>query len=162
MIRRGRRVQLRWGGNVWFRGADGERQAVRIDSRDTHDAYSVIEIRCLARLRCPDAPSPQRGRALSRDLRSLPNCHWRPDSRCTARNSCDGPSKHAAQLAKYRRGGKPAAGDPQPFEQIVYAVKATPPEKIRDLATAFGCDILGPPVRRMRAQRFMDSTISDS
>ena len=47
------------------------------------------------------------------------------------------------------------------YEQIVYAVKATPPEKIRDLATAFGCDIFGPPVRRMRAQRFKDSTISD-
>jgi len=50
---------------------------------------------------------------------------------------------------------------PGGFEQIVYAVKATPPEKIRDLATAFGCDIFGPPVRRMRAQRFKDSTISD-
>jgi quercetin dioxygenase-like cupin family protein len=31
------------GGNVWFNGADGERQAIRADSRDTHGAYSVIE-----------------------------------------------------------------------------------------------------------------------
>jgi hypothetical protein len=31
------------GGNVWFNGADGERQAIRVDSRDTHGAYSVIE-----------------------------------------------------------------------------------------------------------------------
>jgi len=35
---------------------------------------------------------------------------------------------------------------PGGFEQIIYAVKGTPPEKIRDLARAFGCDILGPPV----------------
>jgi mannose-6-phosphate isomerase-like protein (cupin superfamily) len=31
------------GCNVWFNGADGERQAIRVDSRDTHGAYSVIE-----------------------------------------------------------------------------------------------------------------------
>ena len=31
------------GGNVWFKGADGERQAMRVDSRDTHRMYSVIE-----------------------------------------------------------------------------------------------------------------------
>ena len=35
---------------------------------------------------------------------------------------------------------------PGGFEQIIYAVKDTPPEKIRDLAAGFGCDILGPPV----------------
>ncbi|MDT5320664.1 MAG: hypothetical protein QOD88_3186, partial [Mycobacterium sp.] len=35
---------------------------------------------------------------------------------------------------------------PGGFEQIIYAVKDTPPEKIRDLADRFGCDILGPPV----------------
>ena len=35
---------------------------------------------------------------------------------------------------------------PGGFEQIVYAVKDTPPEKIKDLAARFGCDILGPPV----------------
>jgi hypothetical protein len=35
---------------------------------------------------------------------------------------------------------------PGGFEQIVYAVKDTPPEKIRDLAAGFGCGILGPPV----------------
>jgi len=114
VIRRGRRVQLRWGGNVWFRGADGERQAVRVDSRDTHGAYSVIESVAGPGCAVPTHRRRKRGRALPRDLRSLPNCHWRPDSRCTARNSCDGPSKHAAQLAECRRGGKPAAGDPHP------------------------------------------------
>ena len=35
---------------------------------------------------------------------------------------------------------------PGGFEQIVYALKDTPPEKIRDLAARFGGDILGPPV----------------
>ena len=28
---------------VWFKGADGERQAIRVDSRDTHGTYAVIE-----------------------------------------------------------------------------------------------------------------------
>jgi hypothetical protein len=31
------------GGNVWFKAADGERQAIRVDSRDTQGAYAVIE-----------------------------------------------------------------------------------------------------------------------
>jgi hypothetical protein len=35
---------------------------------------------------------------------------------------------------------------PGGFEQIVYAVKDTSPEQIKDLAARFGCDILGPPV----------------
>ena len=35
---------------------------------------------------------------------------------------------------------------PGGFEQIIYAVKDSPTEKIRDLARGFGCDILGPPV----------------
>ncbi|MDT5135552.1 MAG: hypothetical protein QOE41_4863 [Mycobacterium sp.] len=47
------------------------------------------------------------------------------------------PRKKAGCWRSSPRGG---------FEQIIYAVKDTPPEKIRDLAGAFGCDILGPPV----------------
>jgi hypothetical protein len=35
---------------------------------------------------------------------------------------------------------------PGGFEQIVYSVKDTRPEKIPHLAAEFGCDILGPPV----------------
>ncbi len=35
---------------------------------------------------------------------------------------------------------------PGGFEQIVYAVKDTPPEKIPHLAAELCCDILGPPV----------------
>jgi hypothetical protein len=31
------------GDNVWLKGADGEAQAIRIDSRDTDGAYAVIE-----------------------------------------------------------------------------------------------------------------------
>jgi hypothetical protein len=30
------------GGNVWFKGADGERRATRVDSRDTHGMYSSV------------------------------------------------------------------------------------------------------------------------
>jgi hypothetical protein len=67
-----------------------------------------------ARLRCPHAPSPQRGRALPGDLWSLPDCRWGPDSGCTTRNSRNCAPKHSAQLTQYRRGGKSAAGDPHP------------------------------------------------
>ena len=28
---------------VWFKGADGERRAIQVDSRDTRGTYSVIE-----------------------------------------------------------------------------------------------------------------------
>jgi hypothetical protein len=30
-------------GDIWLNGADGERHAIGVDSRDTHGAYSVIE-----------------------------------------------------------------------------------------------------------------------
>jgi hypothetical protein len=35
---------------------------------------------------------------------------------------------------------------PRGFEQIAYAVSATPADKIHELAARFGCEILGPPV----------------
>jgi hypothetical protein len=41
---------------------------------------------------------------------------------------------------------------PGGFEQIVYAVKDTPPDEIADLAARFGCDILGSPVAGMTVQ----------
>jgi hypothetical protein len=30
-------------GDIWLKGADGERQSIRVDSRVTEGAYSVIE-----------------------------------------------------------------------------------------------------------------------
>ncbi len=41
--RSGERLTSSSDDGVWFEGADGERQAIRVDSRDTDGAYSVIE-----------------------------------------------------------------------------------------------------------------------
>ena len=136
------------GGNVWFKGADGERQAIRVDSRDTHGMYSVIE--SLASPGCAVPTHKHRneeehflvisGRyriAIGDQILDAP-----PGTRATVprhtphswRNIAAGESRLLAILT------------PGGFEQIVYAVKDTPAEKIRDLAAGFGCDILGPPV----------------
>ena len=92
---------------VWFKGADGERQAIRVDSRDTHGTYAVIE--SVATPGC-----------------AAPTHSWRNIA-----------AEESRLLTILTPGG---------FEQIVYSVKDTPPEKIRDLAARFGCDIIGPPV----------------
>ncbi len=102
------------GGNVWFKGADSERQAIRVDSRDTHGTYSVIE--SVAR---PGCAVPTHSHRDEDEHLLVISGRYRiaigdQSSRCTARYSCDGPSEHAAQLAEYRRGGQPTAGDPHP------------------------------------------------
>ena len=134
--------------DIWLNGADGERQAIRVDSRDTDGAYSVIEsvaepgcavpmhlhrnedehfvvisgrYRIAVGNRIFDAtPGTQ-----ATVLRNTPHS-WRNIAR-----------EESRLLAIFTPGG---------FEQIVYAVKDTPPEKITDLAARFGCDIVGPPI----------------
>jgi hypothetical protein len=49
------------------------------------------------------------------------------------RNVADGESRLLATIV------------PGGFEQLVYLVKDTPPEAVHELASRFGCDILGPP-----------------
>ena len=50
---------------------------------------------------------------------------------------------------------------PGGFEQIVYAVKDAPPEKIAHLAAEFGCDILGPPVADERPRGVVGNATRD-
>jgi mannose-6-phosphate isomerase-like protein (cupin superfamily) len=143
-----RRTQLSWGGNVWFNGADGERQAIRVDSRDTHGAYSVIE--SVAEPGCAVPTHRHRneeehflvisGRyriAIGDQILDAP-----PGTRATVpRNTPHSWRNIAAEESQLL-----AILTPGGFEQIIHAVKDTPTEKIRDLAEGFGCDILGPPV----------------
>ena len=122
------------GGNVWFKGADGERQAIRVDSRDTHGAYSVIE--SVAEPGCAVPTHRHRNEeeyflAISGRYRIAIGDQILDVGGISPRR------KVSCWLAILTPGG---------FEQIIYAVKDTPPEKIRDLADRFGCDILGPPV----------------
>jgi quercetin dioxygenase-like cupin family protein len=136
------------GDNVWFKGADGEAQAIRVDSRDTHGAYAVIE--SVAKPGCAVPTHRHRneeehflvisGRyriAIGDQILDAP-----PGTRATVpRNTPHSWRNIAAEESRLL-----AILTPGGFEQIIYAVKDTPPEKIRDLAEGFGCDILGPPV----------------
>jgi mannose-6-phosphate isomerase-like protein (cupin superfamily) len=136
------------GGNVWFKGADGERQAVRVDSRDTHGTYSVIESvagpGCAVPTHCHRNEEEHflvvSGRyriAIGDQILDAP-----PGTRATVpRNTPHSWRNIAAEDSRLLTILTPGG-----FEQIVCAVKDTPPEKIRDLAARFGCDILGPPV----------------
>ena len=133
---------------VWFDGAVGERQAVRVDSRSTDGAYAVIE--SVAELGC--AVPTHRHRNEEEHLLVLSG-HYRiaiddrvidalPGTNVTIprntphswRNVADTESR---LLATITPGG---------FEQIVYLVKDSTAGKVAELAAQFGCDILGPPV----------------
>ena len=135
-------------GDIWLTGADGERQSIRVDSRVTEGAYSVIE--SVAERGC--AVPTHRHRNEDEHFLVISGRYRiaigdrildaTPGIRATV------PRKTPHSWAECRPGGSRllAIITPGGFEQIVYAVKDTPPEKIRDLAARFGCDILGPPV----------------
>ena len=134
--------------NIWLTGADGERQAVRVDSSVTRGAYSVIESQA------------EPGCAVPTHLHRNEDEHFlvisgryriaigvrildaMPGTRATVpRNTPNSWRNIAPQESRLL-----AILTPGGFEQIVYAVKDTSPEQIKDLAARFGCDILGPPV----------------
>jgi mannose-6-phosphate isomerase-like protein (cupin superfamily) len=135
-------------GGIWFEGAEGERQAVRVDSRDTGGAYSVIE----------SVAEP--GCAVPTHLHRNEDEHFvvisgryriaigdrildaTPGTQATAPRN----TPHSWRNIASEESRLLAILTPGGFEQIVYAVKDTPPEKIKDLAARFGCDILEPPV----------------
>ena len=135
-------------GNIWLKGADGERQAVRVDSRVTGGAYSVIE--SLAEPGC----------AVPTHLHRNEDEHFLVISGryriaigdrvldATAGNRATVPrnTPHSWRNIAPQEGRLLTILTPGGFEQIVYAVKETPPENIKDLAARFGCDILAPPV----------------
>ena len=133
---------------IWLQGADGERQAVRVDSRVTGGAYSVIE--SLAESGCAVPTHLHRNEdehflvisGLYRIAIGDRVLDATPGTRATVpRNTPHSWRNLAPQESRLLTILTPGG-----FEQIVYAVKDTPPEKIKHLAARFGCDILGPPV----------------
>ena len=134
--------------DLWMKGADGERQSIRVDSRVTAGAYSVIE------------SVAERGCAVPTHLHRNEDEHLlvisgryriaigdrildaTPGTRATVPRN----TPHSWRNVAPEESRLLAIITPGGFEQIVYAVKDTPAEKIRDLAARFGCDILGPPV----------------
>ena len=123
-------------------------RAIRVDSRDTYGTYPVIES-----VATPGCAVPTHRHRNEEEHLLVISGRYRigigdqildapPGTRATVpRNTPHSWRNIAAEdgrlLAILTQGG---------FEQIVNAVKDTPPERIRDLAAGFGCDILGPPI----------------
>jgi mannose-6-phosphate isomerase-like protein (cupin superfamily) len=135
-------------GNGWFNGAEGERQAIRVDSRDTQGTYSVVET-----VAAPGRTVPTHSHRHEEEHFLVISGRYRiaigdqildapPGTRATVpRNTPHSWRNIAAQESRLL-----AILPPGGFEQIIYRVKYCPPERIPDLAAEFGCDILGPPV----------------
>jgi quercetin dioxygenase-like cupin family protein len=148
MSRSGEELTSPAGGDVWFEGADGEHQAIRVDSRDTGGAYSVIES-----VAEPGCAVPTHRHRNEEEHFLVLSGHYRiaigdsilearPGTRATVPRN----TPHSWRNVAEQESRLLAIIVPGGFEQIVYAIKGTPPDEIADLAARFGCDILGPPV----------------
>ena len=151
------------GGNVWFKGADGERQAIRVDSRDTHGSYSVIES-----VAAPGCAVPTHSHRNEEEHFLVISGRYRiaigdqifdapPGTRATVPRNAPHSWRNIAAAQSRLLGVLTPGG----FEQIVYAVKDAPPEKIAHLAAEFGCDILGPPVADERPRGVVGNATRD-
>jgi len=132
---------------TWWPAVDGERQAIRVDSQSTGGAYSVIES-----VAQPGTAVPTHLHRAESEHFLVLSGHYRiaiadevvdvtagaqvtipPNTPHSWRNVSDGESRLVATIV------------PGGLEQIVYRMNDTPPEKVAELAAAFGCEILGPP-----------------
>jgi mannose-6-phosphate isomerase-like protein (cupin superfamily) len=134
--------------SIWLKGADGERQAVRVDSRVTGGAYSVIES-----LAEPGCAVPTHLHRNEDEHFLIISGRYRiaigdtildatPGTRATVPRN----TPHSWRNIAREESRLLAILTPGGFEQIVHVANDTPPEKIKDLAARFGCDILGPAV----------------
>jgi quercetin dioxygenase-like cupin family protein len=132
----------------WLDAAAGERQLIRVDSRRTGGAYSVIE----------SAVEP--GCAVPTHVHHSADEHFLVISgryriavgdrlfECTPGAHIIVPrdSPHSWRNIAATESRLLAIITPGGFEQIAYAVSTTPADKIHELAARFGFEILGPPV----------------
>src|SRR5262249_37209638 len=134
--------------DVWLKGAEGERQAIRVDSRATNCAYAVIESAAAPGCAVPTHLHRNEdehflvilGRyriAIGDEIfDAAPGTRFRVPRNTPHRwRNCAG--KKSRLLAILTPGG---------FEQIPSEVGDTPADQTKDLAARFGCEILGPPV----------------
>ncbi|WP_077088827.1 cupin domain-containing protein [Mycobacterium rhizamassiliense] len=135
-------------GTTWLAAAPGERQAIRVDSHCTGGAYAVIE------------SVAQPGCAVPTHLHRNEEEHFlvlagryriavdgsvfdaMPGTRITVPRN----SPHSWRNVARGESRLLAILTPGGFEQIAYQVARTPADQIPELATRFGCEILGPPV----------------
>jgi quercetin dioxygenase-like cupin family protein len=135
-------------GDVWFAGAPGERQAVRVDSRVTDGAYAVIE--SVAEPGCAVPTHLHRNEeehflVLAGQYRIAVDDKVF-DAAPGARITVPRHSPHSWRNVGQAESRLLAIITPGGFEQIVYQVKNTPADQIHELAARFGCEILGPPL----------------
>jgi quercetin dioxygenase-like cupin family protein len=133
---------------VWFAAAEGERQAIRIDSRTTGGTYAVIE------------SIAEPGCAVPTHLHRNEDEHFLVisgryriaidgklfDAAPGARISVPRNSPHSWRNIAQAESRLLAILTPGGFEQLVYQIKDTLADQIPELAARFGCEILGPPV----------------
>ena len=134
-------------GDIWLDGAEGERQAIRVDSRTTGGAYAVIE----------SAAEP--GCAVPTHLHRKEDEHFLVisgryriavggklfDAAPGARVSVPRNTPHSWRNVAEVESRLLVVLTPGGFEQIAYQVRGTPADQIQALAARFGCEILGPP-----------------
>ncbi|WP_197512451.1 cupin domain-containing protein [Mycobacterium sp. 852002-10029_SCH5224772] len=134
--------------HVWFDGATGERQAVRVDSRSTDGAYAVVES-----VAQPGCSVPTHRHRHEEEHLLVLSGHYRIALDDKVIDALPGTSvtvprgtPHSWRNVAATESRLLATITPGGFEQIVYAVKDSAPGKVAELAARFGCDILGPPV----------------
>ncbi|GFG67474.1 cupin [Mycobacterium kubicae] len=131
----------------WWKGTEGEVQTVRVDSRDTHGAYAVIEA-----VHEPGCAVPTHlhrneeehfhvlvGRyriAIGDDIIDAPT-----GTRVTVPRN----TPHSWRNVAPGEGRLLVVITPGGFEQLVYQVEGTPEREIPALAARYGCELLGPP-----------------
>ena len=133
--------------DVWLDAAAGERQLIRVDSRTTGGAYSIIE----------SAAEP--GCAVPTHVHRNEDEHFLVisgryriavgdkvfEGASGAHIIAPRDSPHSWRNIAATESRLLSIIKPGGFEQIAYEVGTTPADKIHNAAARFGCEILGPP-----------------
>jgi mannose-6-phosphate isomerase-like protein (cupin superfamily) len=133
---------------TWLDAAEGERQAIRVDSRTTGGAYAIIES-----VAAPGCAVPTHLHRNEEEHFLIISGRYRiavddkvfdatPGTRITVPRN----APHSWRNIDRAESSLLAIITPGGFEQIAYRVKDTPAAQIPELAAQFGCLILGPPV----------------
>jgi mannose-6-phosphate isomerase-like protein (cupin superfamily) len=132
---------------AWMPAADGERQAIRVDSRATDGAYAVIES-----VAQPGVAVPTHLHRNEAEHFLVLSGHYLVavddeviDAPAGARVTIPRNTPHSWRNVSGGEGRLVVTIVPGGFEQLAHLVKDTPPARLHRLAAQFGCEILGPP-----------------